>query len=115
MRLISSFYIRSSGPPVPGVWIARLRDPDLTGLVTLQEGDALYAKMKARSLDCPKGANHLMFVSATDESAGRVGHWDLGTVDIPNGDLRDFKKRVGAGSNRTIWRRGCAARKAASP
>ena len=81
-----------------GVWIARLRDSDLAGLVTLPDGDALYAKMKARSLDCPNGANHLMFVSARDEFAGRVRHWGLGRVDICNRGLRDFKKRLGATS-----------------
>ena len=37
-----------------GVWIARLRDSDLVGLVRLQDGDALYA-MNSRSLDCPSG------------------------------------------------------------
>jgi len=78
------------------VWIAHLRDSDLAGLVMLQDGDALYAKMNARSLDCPNGANHLMFVSAMDEFAGRVRRWDLGRVDIRNRGLRDFKKRLGA-------------------
>ena len=36
-------------------WIARLRDSDPAGLVTRQDGDALYAKINARSLDCPNG------------------------------------------------------------
>ena len=80
------------------VWIARLRDSDLAGLVMLQDDDTLYAKMNARSIDCPNGANHLMFVSAMDEFAGRVRHWDLGRVDIRNRGLRDFKKRLGATS-----------------
>jgi len=80
------------------VWIAHLRDSDLAGLVMLQDGDALYAKMNARSLDCPNGANHLMFVSAMDEFAGRVRRWDLGRVDVRNRGLQDFKKRLGAAS-----------------
>jgi hypothetical protein len=80
------------------VWIARLRDNDLAGLVMLQDGDALYAKMNARSIDCPNGANHLMFVSAMDAFAGRVRRWDLGRVDVRNRGLRDFKKRLGATS-----------------
>jgi hypothetical protein len=80
------------------VWIARLHDTDLAGLVMLQDGDVLYAKMNARSMDCPNGANHLMFVSAMDEFAGRVHRWDLGRVDIRNRGLRDFKKRLGATS-----------------
>jgi hypothetical protein len=78
------------------VWIARLRDSDLAGLVMLQDGDVLYAKMNGRSKDCPNGANHLMFVSAMDEFAGRVRRWDLGRVDIRNRGLGDFKKRLGA-------------------
>jgi len=80
------------------VWIARLRNSDLAGLVMLQDGEVLYAKMNARSIDCPNGANHLMFVSAMDEFAGRVRCWDLGRVDIRNRGLRDFKKRLGATS-----------------
>jgi len=80
------------------VWIARLRDSDLAGLVMLRDGDALYAKMNARSMGCPRGANHLMFVSAMDEFAGRIRRWDLGRVDIRNRGLGDFKKRLGATS-----------------
>lgn len=80
------------------VWIAHLRDSDLAGLLLLLDGDTLYAKMNARSIDCPNGANHLMFVSAMDEFAGRVRNWDLGRVDIRNRGLREFKKRLGATS-----------------
>jgi hypothetical protein len=80
------------------VWIARLRGSDLAGLLMLLDGETLYAKMNARSLDCPNGANHLMFVTAMDEFAGRVRNWDLGRVDTRNRGLRDFKKRLGATS-----------------
>jgi len=81
-----------------GVWIARLRDSDLASLVTLWVGNAPYAKKKVRSLDCPNGANHLMFVRAMDKFAGRVRHWDLSRVDIRNRGLREIKKRLGTTS-----------------
>jgi hypothetical protein len=80
------------------VWIASRGNDDLAGLVLLRDGDELYAKMNARAVDCPNGANHLLFVSAMDEFAGRVNSWDLGRVDIRNRGLADFKKRLGAAS-----------------
>jgi hypothetical protein len=78
------------------VWLATQRGCDLAGLVMLHEGDTLYAKMNARSTDCPGGANHLLFVSAMEEFAGRVDIWDLGRVDTRNAGLNDFKQRLGA-------------------
>ena len=43
----------------------------------------------------PEWGNYLMLISAMDEFAGRVRHWDLGRVDIRNRGLRDFKQRLG--------------------
>ena len=78
------------------VWIASRGGSDLAGLLLLRDRDELYAKMNARSLDCPNGANHLLFVSAMDEFADKVRNWDLGRVDVRNRGLADFKKRLGA-------------------
>ncbi len=78
------------------VWLSSRNGHDLAGLVMLRDGDAVYAKMNARALDCPSGANHLIFVSAMDEFAGRVRIWHLGRVDTRNRGLTEFKRRLGA-------------------
>jgi hypothetical protein len=85
------------------VWIASRGGADLAGLLMLQDGDTLYAKMNARSADCPNGANHLMFVNAMDEYAGRLRSWDLGRVDTRNRGLTDFKKRLGATAHPLVY------------
>jgi hypothetical protein len=54
--------------------------------------------MSVRAPGVSEWGNHLMFVSAMDEFAGRVRHWDLGGVNTRKRGLLDFKKRLGATS-----------------
>ena len=78
--------------PVAGCLFAGPARPFARRLISLPDSEC------CGPLDGPNGANHLMFVSAMDEFAGRVRHWDLGRVGIRNCGLRGFKKRLGATS-----------------
>jgi len=78
------------------IWMATRDDRDVAGLLVLQDGEALYAKVNARSADCPNGANHLIFVDVMDHFAGRVHTLHLGRVDTRNRGLSEFKRRLGA-------------------
>ena len=80
------------------IYLAEQKGVDLAGLLMLHEGDTLYARMNARSADCPHGPNHLLFMNALTEFAGRAMVCDLGRADIRNRGLNEFKKRLGAAS-----------------
>jgi hypothetical protein len=77
-------------------WLARQRGEDVAGAVFLRDRADVYYKWSARAARCPKGASHLILLSALAEFAGRPGRLDLGRTDTRNQGLARFKNHLGA-------------------